>query len=656
MANGLLTPLQLIAGATLLGNGGFIPSVNLTQAITQYNQTAVITAWQAAVNYYVAQEWATPEVLAELLSIGNSVCAALGNSIPADAPTPRPILGPVNTGFSGLVLATANLYLGNGDVSKSTQAFFAAEGYCNLINLFINSSINGETYLGPTFTSMDALTTNGISTININTTAFGVDLGRQGNLTDLSDIVNYGTPAALLRQLSKMAHIISGTLQIVEVPLLAKGLTRANIKTLLTANRNDDPIAFDQYQSLAYEGMKLVTGSDLEQVLSILDVTTPGLQSMADLLNPQKIFPNSWKTMTTTTPDGIAPVYQPDGSTSSSLSSGVDAFLPTLSGCDELGKVIPPDIAIANKAIQVALQQVTGITQSTLPALAETVLGQTQYIWDKDKTYLKNTVVSNGDDIPTFYRSQQGVPPGVDITNTEYWQPTSLGGTSTMAGLPDIQSQTQALPSNVAAFYKSLAIGSGPNGTITVCDILGAAPGYGYTDEFKTVATNINILQNAGALNSLIATYTAMLSAMDDFEMANLIAQANSDIVSIAAGNANTVAKINTPWSSMATKLNKEYILQQRAEIKWDYPGSSQVSIFAFVQGLPSFGLAVDVGGSGWYFDQVADQSSQGGQAIIGVMREARNARRLNAAQLSLDTTPNPAPAVTPSPVITPVN
>ena len=51
MASGLLTPLQLIAGASLINNGGISVGTDLSQAIAGYTQTPVITAWQAAVNY-----------------------------------------------------------------------------------------------------------------------------------------------------------------------------------------------------------------------------------------------------------------------------------------------------------------------------------------------------------------------------------------------------------------------------------------------------------------------------------------------------------------------------------------------------------------------------------------------------------------------------
>lgn len=660
MANGLLTPLQLTAGAALINNGGITVGYDLTQLITQYNQTAVISAWQSAVNYYISQPWHTSGVLADLLSIGNSVCAALGNSIPSAALTPRPVAGPVDTGFSGLIVDTANLYLGNGDVGKFAQAFFAAQGYCNTANVFINSSANAQTYLGPTFRNMSALTTNNISAINSNFQGFGVDLKNQGKLVDLSDIKYYGTPAALLKQLSNVADIQGRTLKIVEDPLILSGLTKNNIQTLIVGNRDADPLTFDQYQRLAYIGMTKVVGNDLQQVLSILEVQTVGINSMADLLDQKIIFPNSWSTFATPTPNGFVPVYLPDGSVDMNIADQVSVYMPTASGCEELGKIVPPGIAVASKAVQSSYQQLTGITQTTLPALAQTVLGQPQYTWSASKAYIANTVVSNKNvSEPAFYRAQQNVPAGVDINNTDYWKPTTLGGLSTMAGLPDIQSQTKALPDNVAAFYQSMAIGSGPNGTITVGDVLGAAAGDGYLVPLAKAIAGINLLVSNGSLSSssgLIKTYTDMLAAANDTQMTNFITQANADIVNIATNNVDTVAAMNLSWLSMANKLNTEYVLQQKAEIVWsDIPANSQTSVFALVQGLPRAGLEVNLGDPGWYLDQIADRSTQGGQAVVGVMRESRNARRLNASQLGLDTTPSDQPAITPSPAVVPV-
>jgi hypothetical protein len=654
MAQGLLTPLQLTAGAALLDNAGIRI---YSTALDSYSAYYLIAEWQAAVNYYVAQPWSTSGTLAQLLSIGNSTCAALGNSIPTGAPTPRPIAGPVNTGFSGLIRNTGNLYLGNGDTGIFAQAFMTAQGFVSTTNVFINSAVNAQTYLGPTFVGMDSLTTNNISAVNSDLQSFGVDLGNQGNLVNFANINNYGTPAALLRQLSDVAGLQGGTLQVVEIPLVAAGLTKANIRTLVANNRAADPQTFDRYQNLAYQGMTRVTGAGLQQVLNILDVTTPNINTMADLLDQKMIFPNSWTTLTTPTAAGPVPVYLPDGGVDMNLADTVSSYLPVASGCEELGKIIPPSQAVANKAVQSAYQQVTGITQTTLPKLAETVLGQTSNVWSADRSYLANSTVNNGNTIPTYYRAQQNVPARTSLLDTDYWKPTSLGGISTMAGLPDIQAQTSAITQSVADFYKNnLATGTGPNGTLTVSDVLGAAAGYGYTDNLNSVVENFQTLNSSGALTALYTVYQNMLSAANDAAMLTLIGQANAAITTIVSNYGSLTTEINTAWSAMATNLNKEYLNQTKAGIVWaDIPADNQGSVQGLIRNIPPYGLEVDAGGPAWFLDQVADTSVIGGQAIVGAMRESRNNQRLSASQLGVNTKPADNPAVVPSPVVVPV-
>jgi hypothetical protein len=85
---------------------------------------------------------------------------------------------------------------------------------------------------------------------------------------------------------------------------------------------------------------------------------------MADLLNPVKILPTSYPTLKF----GDQLIYTPNGSVNSGISNTLNATAAT--GCDELGKIIPPDQAVANKALQFQLQQVSGIQNLTLPQLA----------------------------------------------------------------------------------------------------------------------------------------------------------------------------------------------------------------------------------------------------------------------------------------------
>lgn len=650
---GLLTPLQLTAGSALLNNTGIIVAPAMVTALNNYENTAVISAWQNAVNYYLAQSWKTPSTLALLLSIGNIACPALGNSIPSGAPTPRPIEGPVTTGFSGLIRDTAEMYLGDGSVARFSQGFMAVQAFIATTNTFINSAVNAQTYLGPTFTNMNNLTTNNISSVNSNFAAFGTDLANQGLLTNFQDINNYGTPAALLRQIAAVGDLQGGTLKVVETPMLALGMSRADIQTLVVGNRSADPIKFDRLQKIAYEAMSRVTGLDLQQVLDLLEVTTPNITNMADLLNPVKIFPNSWQTMATPTPGGPVPVYKDDGSVNMSLATTVANYLPTATGCDELGKVIPPGVAIANKSVQVSLQQITGLVNTTLPLLAETVMGQCKDQWNINQYYLADSCVANGSPIPAFYRAQQDVPPGIDINNTNYWLPTTMGGLSTMTGLPDIQSQTVALPESAVVYYNNnLATGTGPNNTVTLCDVIGAGIGSGYITQLNQATETINSLN----LTALTGIYNSMLGAGNDIAMQGLIVDANGAINVIASANPTQVATLNSAFNSMANKLASEKNLQDAGGIDWaDLSSTNKNSIYALIQNLGYYGTQVDACGPADYLTQIADTSVTGGQALIGSMREAQNNQRLQAGQIYVNTTPSAGPTVTPVPAVTPV-
>ena len=50
------------------------------------------------------------------------------------------------------------------------------------------------------------------------------------------------------------------------------------------------PIKSEAQQKAMYNAMTQITGDALTQILQILGVTTTGITTMADLLNPVKIF------------------------------------------------------------------------------------------------------------------------------------------------------------------------------------------------------------------------------------------------------------------------------------------------------------------------------------------------------------------------------
>ena len=81
----ILTPLQITAASALLNNQGIktLPA-GLTAAINAFNSTTLISAFNAAVASYLSKTFVTDSTLSALLTIGNTACPALGNSIPVD--------------------------------------------------------------------------------------------------------------------------------------------------------------------------------------------------------------------------------------------------------------------------------------------------------------------------------------------------------------------------------------------------------------------------------------------------------------------------------------------------------------------------------------------------------------------------------------------
>lgn len=672
MAAGIVTPLQLTAAAGLLDNQGIkpIPSA-LAAALAAFNATTVISNFLAAVSYYKAQSFANQSTLISLLSIGNSVCPALGNSIPAAPLGSYPYLNaeylttPFDaadgstldpSGFSELIRQTASAYLGDGDAGKFAQGFMAVQGYINITNQFINSAVNAQTYLGPTFTNWDAIITNNVSNLNSNFDGFAQDLYQQGQLWNLSEPLLYGTPAGLLQQLAAVGRLRGGFFGDLQTALTAQGLTAETIQQLIRGQEQLTLTQFNQLQLLAYQAMLTVTGDSLDQVLAILDVTLPNIVTMADLLNPVKTFPTSYTTLQVPAGTVWQPIYNPGTSVNLAVAPLVNAVLPAASGCDELAKVIPPDQAVANRAIALGLQQLTGLPLTNLPALAQAVHGLAATDWNPETTYLANETVNNGSPGLVVYRAQQDVPAGVDITDTNYWLPTSLGGISTLSGLPLLQNQATPLASSVNSYFtQSVATGSGPNGTITTCDVIGLAIDYDdFAAQLNTATTTINALQTAGSLTALNQAYTDIVSASNNSQVVTYIGDANTAIAALS-GDPN-VTVLNTAWVYMANLMNKsaQYLSQGTVDY-FELPAGDKVSVMALVQNFAQYGSQNNACGPAEFLNSVADTATLTGQAIVGSLREANNSQRLTQAGLGVNIMPSAEPAVTPVPAVIPV-
>ena len=292
-----LTPLQLNATAGLLQNQGLSANAEFVSAVTAYNSTALISPFLTTIELGVGN--VSANTISELETLAANSCAALSDSVPAGYATLIVSTNP--PGFTGLLTTTANTYMGNGDLSKFCQALSISQGYADQTNIFVNSAVNSQTYLGNTFTTMNNMITGSITAINLNTTAFSSDLINLGQLINLKNLNNLGSPLALVQQI----YSITGTIPVVSLAFTAAGVPQSVVLNLT----NPAVTVTDSAQALMYHAMTQITGDNLTQILIVLGVTTVGIHTMADLLNPVKLFPNSFQTLTTPTKYGPVAIY-----------------------------------------------------------------------------------------------------------------------------------------------------------------------------------------------------------------------------------------------------------------------------------------------------------------------------------------------------------
>ena len=622
MSQGPYSSVMLIATDGLLQNQGLVISGNLTVAISAYTSTTAVGDYlgilsSAAANVGTANDQITTSTFSSLQSLGASTLPAITDAVPAAYAGTLPI-GNSAAGFSGLVTAQANLILGNGDLGKFAQVYGQCQGYIVQNNPIINS-VKNSTVLDSTFTSMNSITTGGISDINRNLPAFGDDLARLGTAWALNKLPLFGYPWVLLYQMSQAGGIMPELTQ----QLINAGVT---IDDLSSIQRGSE--VADSVDLLIYQVMTQVTGDLLDQVKLLLSVTTTNLSTMADLLNPVKSLPNSYLGLTNLTPTGtdvtptatvLSNVYVSANTVNSNLLS-VYGTSPAYVG---LSKIIPPAQALASQAIADSLQQVKNIFQLTLPVLARTV-----------------------------------------------------SATETNSGLGDITALTKPVPASVAANINStLATGTGPNGTLTLFDFMGATAGIPYTAEFTSIANTINSMQSANALYTLTDSTNGVYTVMQDtlngdyttiinpspIEITitippglpgagtygnldaafstGLIPAAANLIANVATNNASNASSMNSSFTTMAQQLSAETNNLVLAQVTFgDLAANSRSSIMSLGSSLHDIGTDVAPDGQNDFFTAIADTSNQYGQAIIASFREGRNIKVFDNAGIGSDT------------------
>lgn len=292
------TALQLDSGAGLLNNQGLATNVAFTTAVTTYNSNSLIDPLIQTIETGSANILSNV-TLVTLSTLASNSCPALSDSVPAGYVTLVVANNPA--GFTGLLTNTANTYMGNGDLSVFCQALSVSQSYIDQTNLFVNSAVNSQSYLGNTFKGINSMITGAITDVNLATDAFATDLSKLGRLINLADLNNFGSPLALIRQL----NAVSGIMAITAVTFVDSGVPQEVVVNLTSPTLS----VTDSVQRLMYEAMTKITQNNLAQILSVLGVTTPGIMTMADLLNPLLLFPQSFASLTAPTEYGPRAIY-----------------------------------------------------------------------------------------------------------------------------------------------------------------------------------------------------------------------------------------------------------------------------------------------------------------------------------------------------------
>ena len=287
MSAGTLSSVNLIAGAGMLGNVGGYPidaNSDLTNAISSYSSINVVSRFLAiASSGYVDQ------------NIVASTFPALTDAIPTAY---QSSLGSAT--LTSTLIALNNNILGGSDLGKFEQVFSSAQAFVSQTNQLLKTTFNASSPTNTTgYSSQDNLSTGGISSITQAFSAFATDLAQLGTLIDLNNLNNLGNPSAILEQIASASS---------STPALNTALLNVGI----SASAIDNPAGAhftDQQQHLIYIAMTQITGTELQQILNLLRVTTPGINTMADLLNPVKIFPKSYNTLTAPTTNGLRGIY-----------------------------------------------------------------------------------------------------------------------------------------------------------------------------------------------------------------------------------------------------------------------------------------------------------------------------------------------------------
>lgn len=630
-------------------------------------------------------------VYTNITTIGSDNISALGDSCPSTY-TNQYTNEMAQWGWLRMIpwQAWKEFYINNGSYSDFCSTFSTCFGVHKNWNAPIEAANNSISYLDQVYSNMNDLITADVAGVSLSTFYWGQDLIKLGRAIDLQEIDMFGEPDSLLRNLNKNKAIT----QAVGLALLSVGLTDTEVKSLSAGTVKATP---DQ-QKLMYAAFCLITNVDLIDVLIPLNCQTLGLTTLADLLDPKKLFPNSYMTLTTPM-FNVTP--QPTNSKTYYLiyntSGGVNSQIGSLFE-ERLIGILPVDVAQSAGAFSASMLQIRNIQSMSIEKFSQAV------------TNLENVsdLDVNGTNVPTNTELAQSVLSYLALgtgknglytmcdffgamTNIHYPHKLLTDQISALqtSKLSNIYSELLLAVSwekaTVNVVYTTEIDGEQTRYRVTNITISDSGGGYGRGSAPPPIIT-INNGEGASAVATISdakygrisiasvtpsSTYsltiptatiqappTALLpvqangtkstngtnesSATSGWPsmnsvVQNYINQANTEISEIHTANPTAGQALNNTYNIFGTYLKKEQDARELALPNLDDLTSQHNDISIFVSGTPSFALDTTTFGASNVLNQIYNPAYLGGRSLIAGLREARNQSRLRLAGGELD-------------------
>jgi len=610
---GSLTPLIMMSSQGLQEDTAL--AINSDLDVSSYTSQPIVVDYRNTINVLQGdffEETENPFGLSS--SIANSLIHALDDTTPF-LTNVNPVVQGIDTDYFDTFLNKhlTNMFPSSGQYAQYLQI---AMGQKEVANQYINSAINGAKLTEQTFTSTDALMSGNITAVSTDIQTWGQDLIDSGSLFDFRKLDNIGTPQAIVESL-----IAANMLTTIADELSIQGV---DVFDLQKAINDDDDITISPVaQKRCYDAFTNVTGDQLTEILSVLQITTSGITALSDLLDLTKIFPNSFRTITTLNQgvletifiNGVPQLY-------------VKAFVTPATA------YMPDDLAKTNYAFILSLGQIKGIINSTPQQIGVTA-----------------STIENND--------------GLALTGN----------------------LTEALPAATIEFFlEEMGGGTGPDDTFYLTDIVGTPAGIPHVENIATMNNNIIMFQTAGDLDDIAEILLVMRNVVNgvydtvndgevDIPAGNpaegLWPSRNAaineliDELQTAASALITLYPTETTDATSAfngsiSSIKLELLQLWATEIKFrttyvpayqtnsasqDGLPADKKTVIAFAESLHSFGKKTDKRNIAEILEATATDTL-GGNAIIAAMREGRNLDKLSESGIMSDNLIDDQPSI----------